>query len=292
MTALIPLDLPAIDNLTGGRLGCHDVACPDCGPDRRSIANQRREVLRIWRLSPTFASFHCARCGTAGHARAASAERPNAAAIAQARAEATERERIAALQRLGKARWLWEQRKPLAGSIAEKYLRQARAYSGELPATIGFLPARGKHGPAMIAAFGLAGEPDPGVLAIDDAAVIGVHITRLMVDGTGKAGTGTDKIMVGKPGGSPIVLAAPNDLLGMAVTEGIEDGLSVFEATGLGVWAAGSAGFMPDLAEVVPDYIEAVTIYAHDDPAGQQGAVSLAERITRRGIEVAIEGLS
>ena len=47
--------------------------------------------------------------------------------------------------------------------------------------------------------------------------------------------------MIGRSTGAPIVLAPLTDALGLAITEGIEDALSVHEATGLGVWAAGSA---------------------------------------------------
>jgi hypothetical protein len=90
-----------------------------------------------------------------------------------------------------------------------------------LPATLGFLPARGVHAPAMIAAFGLPSEPEPGQLAIADDAVCGVHITRLAPNGLGKACTDADKIMIGMSVGSPIVLGPPNDLLGLAITEGI-----------------------------------------------------------------------
>jgi len=68
--------------------------------------------------------------------------------------------------------------------------------------------------------------------------------------------------MIGRPNGSPICIAPPNDLLGLAISEGIEDALSVHQATGLGAWAAGSASFLPKLSEVVPSYIETVTIYA------------------------------
>ena len=64
----------------------------------------------------------------------------------------------------------------------------------------------------------------------------------------------------------------PNDLLGLAICEGVEDALTAHEATGLGAWAAGSAGRMPALASVIPHYIEALTIYAHDDKAGHDGA--------------------
>src|SRR5262249_38958013 len=152
--------------------------------------------------------------------------------LANARAEAAERERVSAADRLAKARWIWSQRQPLVGTIGERYLRDARGYHGALPATLGFLPARGKHGPAMVAAFGFTSEPEPGVLAIADSDLRGIHITRLATDGSSKAGTGNDKTMIGKSAGSPIVLAPPTDMLGLAITEGIEDGLSVHEATG------------------------------------------------------------
>jgi hypothetical protein len=144
----------------------------------------------------------------------------------------------------------------------------------------------------MISAFGLANESDePGVISIDDDAVRGIHLTRLALDGSGKAGTERDKIMIGMSAGSPIVLAPANDLLAIGITEGIEDALSVLHATGLGAWAAGSASRMLALAAAIPDYIECVTVFAHDDDAGQRGALALAEALTKRGIETSVEGL-
>jgi hypothetical protein len=92
--------------------------------------------------------------------------------------------------------------------------------------------------------------------------------------------------------GFAIVISPPNDLLGLAVTEGIEDGLSVCQATGLGVWAAGAAGFMPALAPLIPNCIEVVTIYAHDDQAGQRGALDLARALNARGVEVFVDGVA
>jgi putative DNA primase/helicase len=118
-----------------------------------------------------------------------------------------------------------------------------------------------------------------------------VHLTLLRPDGSGKAQVDKPKIIVGSPRGLPIMLAPPNDLLGLAITEGIEDALSAHQATGLGVWAAGAAYFMPKLAAVVPSYIEAVTIYAHADKAGQDGAQQLAAALRKCGIEVETEGL-
>jgi hypothetical protein len=285
------IDLATIDKLAPNT-GVIDVACPICGPERRTPINRRRKVLRVWRLEPGFATYHCARCGARGHARddysrpqidRAEFERR----LAAARAEAAERECSSAAERLSKAQWLWKSRKPIAGSIAETYLRQARGYRGAIPATLGYLAPRGEHGPAMIAAFGMAYEPEAGLLEIADIAVRGVHITRLASDGSNKAGTECDKIMLGSSIGYPIVLAPANDLLGLAITEGIEDALSLHQATDLGAWAAGSASRLPSLADTVPSYIKSATIFAHDDRAGMHGARTLADKLTQRdNIEV------
>jgi hypothetical protein len=46
---------------------------------------------------------------------------------------------------------------------------------------------------------------------------------------------------------------------------------------------------VPTLAAVVPSYVETVTIFGHADPAGQHGALKLAEQLCKRGIEVRYE---
>jgi hypothetical protein len=190
-----------------------------------------------------------------------------------------------------KAAWLWSRRRPIAGTIAEKYLRQARGITCALPPTLAFLPSRKpEHHPAMIAAFALVDEPEPGAVGTP-RSVEAVHLTLLKPDGSGKADVPKPKLMVGSPGALPIALAPPNDLLGLAITEGIEDALTAHQATGLGAWAAGAAGRMPGLAASVPSYVESVTVYAHDDAAGQDGARKLAAAIKRRSIEAVIEGL-
>ena len=189
-----------------------------------------------------------------------------------------------------KAALLWEHRKPISGTPAETYLREARGYNGAIPPTLAFLPPlRPEHHPALISAFAFADETEPGLLAAP-RSVDAIHLTLLQPDGRGKAAVEKNKLVVARPLGRPIVLAPPNDLLGLAITEGIEDGLTVYQATGLGVWVAGSAGYMPTLAEAVPTYVEVVTIFAHDGDAGQAGAIILAEKLHARRIEVLIEG--
>lgn len=191
-----------------------------------------------------------------------------------------------------KARWLWAQRSPLAGSIVETYLREARAYKGPLPATLGFLkPLRPTHHPALIAAFAKPEELEPGVLA-SPANVDSVLLVKVKLDGSGKADVGEgkpQKISIGPHAGVPVVVAPVNDLLGLAITEGVEDALTAAQI-GLGAWAAGGAPFMPKLAAVVPVYVECVTIFAHPDQ-GLKQALELERLLVDRGVEVRIDGV-
>ena len=173
-----------------------------------------------------------------------------------------------------KARWLWQRRQPLVGSIAERYLRDVRCYDGPIPATIGFLPASGQHFACMISALVSPGAKD----------VSAVHLTKLGHDGR-KAGTDADKIVLGSPRGSPISLAPINDGLGLVIAEGIEDALSVHEATGLGAWASGSAPLLPYLADVVPSYVECITLVVDDDKAGRRKCDDLGAKLEARGVE-------
>lgn len=194
------------------------------------------------------------------------------------------------IRQYDKAARLWANRKAIAGSPAETYLR-TRGITGSLPPTLGFLPpSKPEYHPAMIAAFCVPSEPEPGVLKLPPR-VRAVHLTLLKLDGSSKAEVTPNKLFIGRPLGRPIVVARPNDLLGLAITEGIEDALSAHEATGVGSWASGSAAMMPALADALPDYIEAITIYAHEDNAGQRGARGLADRLRRRSVEVFVEGV-
>jgi hypothetical protein len=191
-----------------------------------------------------------------------------------------------------KAAWLWRYSQPIVGSIAERYLRKVRGITCALPPTLGFLPPRSdEQHPALIAVFALPDEPEPGVLG-EPRNVDAVHLTLLKPDGSGKAEVETPKLFIGRPLGRPIVLAPISDSLALAVTEGIEDGLSLRAAfERLGVWVAGSASHLPALAATIPDYVETVTIWAHpDDDAGRNGVRKLAELLHQRGIEVRIEG--
>jgi hypothetical protein len=276
-------------DITHDRYGVVDSVCPLCSHLRKP-AKQRLKVLRVYRDAPDFARFHCAHCEAKGwvsdRVDATTAKRLPAAEIEKIKADINARELEHELARRLKALGLWRRGEPVPNTPVERYLTLARGYRGRIPATIRFLPTSRGFAPAMIAAIGLADEVEPGVVAISDQAIRGVHITSLKSDGLAKAGTDRDKIMIGKSIGSPIVLAPPNDGLGLAITEGIEDAFSVHEATGLGAWAVGSASRMPALAGAVPDYIECVTIVADADDAGRTNARKLADALAPRGCDV------
>ena len=248
----------------------HSFAGDDCRPIRDDL--RRRGIL------PT-RDFH----------------RPvvlNPVARKKMKAEARERERQDAAEKERKRRWVnsrWQKREPAEGTVVEGYMEHERRLKNPPLDALGYLPARlaGQPYPAMIAGFGLPVEYEPGRLRLDE--VQGVPLTFL--DGIKKAPIAQKKIMHGSCKGMPIVLAPPNDGLAICIAEGIESALSIHAVTGMGAWAAGSAGFMPELAHVVPDWIECVTIWAEKDKAGQDGAQKLYQRLLERGFEVRVAGV-
>jgi Toprim domain len=276
-------------DITGNRFGVVDSPCPLCSHLRKP-AKQRLKVFRVYRDAPDFARFHCAHCEAKGWAsdnnNATTAKRPSPDEIEKIKSDIAVREAEHELIRRLKALGLWRLGKPAPKSPVERYLRLARRYSAGIPGTIRLLPASQGFAPAMITAIGIANEIEPGILSISDQSVRGVHITSLLSDGSAKAGTDRDKIMIGKSIGSPIVLAPPNDGLGLAITEGIEDALSIHEATGLGAWAAASASRLPALAAAVPAYIDCITIVADADEAGITNSEKLADALVLRHFEV------
>jgi hypothetical protein len=279
------LNIEALLRVTGGKLGIHDIACPLCGPDRRAPANRARRVLRVWYVSPDFITYSCARCGETGYVRDRNAPRATWITRARVQSEMAEHARAAAADRLRIALALWRLRQPPRGTIAETYLREARGYGGPLPPTLGFLPARGEYPPAIVAAFGMPDEPEPGVLALHDANIKGVHLTKLQRNGCDRERGEKAKIMIGMSCGAPIVLAPPNDLLGLVITEGIEDGLSAHLATDLGSWVAGSASRLPSISDAIPDCIEAITVLVDADEVGRRHAKELTKRLNARSID-------
>jgi hypothetical protein len=105
------------------------------------------------------------------------------------------------------------------------------------------------------------------------------HLAQHLHAGGSKADVSPNKIIVGRGVlGAPIILAPPNDLLGLALTEDAEDAVSVHEAAGLGAWAGGWATRMPALGTTVSRWVVCITVIGHDD-AGARRATDLATRL-------------
>lgn len=216
------LSLHDLRTLTGGYAGTRDAPCPLCGPQCKTASNRNRKVLRIWD-DGGFVTYKCARCEASGWARDGAAERSR-----DPRPPITRDNDLARQDRRDLARFLWEKSLPADGTLVETYLRSRACW---LPSeNIRFLPGRGEHPPAMIARFD---EP---------AGLTGVHLTKLKPDGSGKAETDRDKIMIGPSAGQPIIVHDNPDHGEMILAEGIEDAASLALVTGWSAWAAGSAG--------------------------------------------------
>lgn len=222
-----------------------DAACPACGPSCKAPVNQRRKVLRIWHEGD-FITYTCARCGASGYAKR------EGATVNRSR-PAPAPEPIAQPDKTDLAAFLWRQSVPMAGTIAETYLagRGCLVQSDALR----FLPERGEHPAAMIARFGTG-------------PVTGVHLTKLKPDGSGKAGTEKDKIMIGPSKGQPIIIADNFDREELIIAEGIEDAASLVSVMGWSAWAAGSAGRIAPLVAAAPTGYR-IYLAVDDDKAGR-----------------------
>jgi Toprim domain len=280
--------------LSGGRNA--NAPCPACGPTRSTPSNRTRKVLRIWDDGSDFITYACARCGAKGYAHDRNSNSKSPADFQDLRfygigIPQPQTQKLSGLdddqrKKLAEARNIWSVSVTAPSTIVETYLRGRQCWAPD--ASLRFLPARYWPGPAMVAAFGLPNEPEPGKLTIDVENIVGIHVTKLKPDGSGKAETDRTKIMLGSSAGNPIVLTPINDLGGLVIAEGIEDALSAHRLTNLGAWAAGSASRLPGIAEMVPAHVESVTVMVDSDDAGRRHSEELKKQLLKRGYEVSL----
>jgi hypothetical protein len=115
-------------------------------------------------------------------------------------------------------------------------------------------------------------------------ASVAVHRTFLARDGNGKADVEPARMALGPIGGGAVRLAEATSTLVLA--EGIEDALSVMQATGLPAWAAlGTAGLR---VIALPEQIRDVIVAADNDEPGIKAANECARRLAAEGRSVRI----
>jgi DNA primase len=184
------------------------------------------------------------------------------------RAERAARDRdedAAAAKRQAAALAIWDSCRPILGTVANVYLREARAITVDLPDCLRFHP-------------GLPPEPrEPDtypalVAAVTDlrGAIVAIQRTFLMHDGSDKAPIANPKRALGPIRYGSVHLDNPPPLgSAIGVAEGIETALSAIELFRISVWAACGS----NLAGIIlPATISHVAIFADRGSAGEAAA--------------------
>ena len=179
------------------------------------------------------------------------------------------------------ARRLWDEAVEAQGTVVETYFIKCRGINAPIPSSLRFHPyvkhrPSGKAFPAMVAA----------VMRWPSADVTAIHRTYLLPDGSGKADVNTAKMSLGPIAGGAVHLGPP--AAKMAISEGIETGMSVRQSTDMPVWAATGASTLPSI--VLPELPMAteVVICADADPTGEKAADVAADRWKSEGRVVTI----
>lgn len=250
--------------------------CPVCQPERERDQN----ALTIAQSSGGQLLLHCKKSGCDFR------EIIRAAGISRGRPVFLSRDvlsgrdqtrRTVADKREGQAKAVWRETVPLAGTLADTYLR-SRAVTCSTPETLRFHPycwhMSARRLPAMV---GL----------VQGSGGFAIHRTWLASDGSGKAAVNPDKAMLGSVAGGAVRLTkGPGPLV---VAEGIETALSL--ASGLldgpaKIWAALSASGMSGLN--LPPSPHKLIVASDGDSTGQRVAGKLAERAQAMGWEVSL----
>ncbi len=172
---------------------------------------------------------------------------------------------------------------PVAGTLAETYLRSRGITLGATTSALRFHPKCFHRDEGQTKSI-----PRPALIAAvtDGAGALqGVHRTWLAPDGQSKAAVETQRRAMGHLLGNAVRLTPQDDIL--VVGEGIETMLSVREAAPcLPVWAALSSGHLG--AVLLPGGVQRLYIAIDRDPAGQRAAESLSARASRVGMAVRI----
>lgn len=258
-----------------GRYGT--APCPACQPERRRDQN----ALTL-ADGKTGLLAHCKRAecdfldilGAAG-LRSDDYCAPDLSRIAQRHTEA----KAQAEKRAMAAKRLWAETQPIAGTVAENYLR-GRGISCALPDTLRF-HSHCWHGPSE--------SRWPAMVAlVEGGEGFAVHRTYLRPDGSGKAElAGGDKLMLGATAGGAVRLSGGVSRL--VVAEGIESALSLLcglLAEPATVWAALSTSGLRSLR--LPENPSRLVIAGDGDQPGREAAHALATRAHTLGWSVAM----
>ncbi|MGB4952251.1 MAG: toprim domain-containing protein [Rhizobiaceae bacterium] len=272
-------DARQLTMVLGGRwCGNYGVApCPVCQPDRKRTQNALTLAEgRVGLLA------HCKKsdCKFTDILWATGLSHREHITLEATKTSAREAERhIQLVRREASARNIWNETCPIGSTVAEKYLRDARRITSDLPTTLRF-HQRLIHGhtksfhPALVA-------------LVEGGKGFAIHRTWLKPDGSGKASIEPSKAMLGSTSGGAVRLAEGGSRL--VVGEGLESTLSL--SCGLlespaTLWAGLSTSGIRGLS--LPEPPGKLTIAADGDQPGREAAYALAERAQALGWAVGI----
>jgi len=273
-------DARSLTTALGGRWhGRYGTApCPVCQPQTRKDQN----ALCLSNGSDGRLLAHCKRAGCAFTDILAAAgitpgdyRPPDPATIAQREAE----RRAEAEKKARQAHRLWREAEPIAGTVAESYLR-GRGITCGLPDKLRYQPACWHPSAKLLPAL---------VALVDGGAGFAVHRTYLRPDASGKADIEPAKAMLGSTQGGAVRLSEGLETL--VVAEGIETALSL--ASGLlgrpaTIWAALSTSGMRGLRLPPSPGQLTVATDSDDGGAGHAAGQDLAERAHGLGWQVSL----
>lgn len=189
-------------------------------------------------------------------------------------------ERRAAIER---ARGVWEKAVPAANTPAEVYAR-ARGITVALPTSIRFAMTpswydddTGECGPDLPAMIG----------AVVDGAneLIGIQRVFLAEGGRRKAAMNKPKRSLGRIKGGALRLRDLDDATEIVVTEGPEDGLSLYQTLpNRAVWVTLGTALMPEVQ--YPATVRSIIIAAQNDEAGRVAVEKASGTLLERGLAV------
>jgi DNA primase len=182
------------------------------------------------------------------------------------------------LRKQVEARAIWEASRPVIGTIAEIYLREARGISLSPPACLRFHP-RLAVGPRDL------GEAPAMVAAVTDLAgrVVAIQRTFLLEDGGGKARFERPKRALGPVGQGAVCLGPAGAVIGIA--EGVETGLSAMEMFCVPVWCALGS----NLSRIaLPPVVRNVALFADRGEAGERAAAIARRAFHEQGRKVVV----
>ena len=179
----------------------------------------------------------------------------------------------------GAARRVWDATRPLAGTIAERYLHARGVGHVAVAPSLRFSPA-------------LTHPQAPGRFPCLVAGVQDVHggflaVHRIYLDrsGAGKANVDPVKASLGSTAGGAVRLAEPSGGP-LLVGEGIESTAAAMVLFDLPGWAAIGTGGLTAID--LPEHVRDVVIAADRDAGGLQAAAALARRLEAEGRDVEI----